>query len=337
MRTLILFLFFINFAKADTELRLGSSFQSIPVGLQALSSVNAPNVNTLRNSFFVKTNRIQNTGFNFKAQLDQAFVDYATQEFRNANMQTIRVQENPERTEYTGSVTAEYEHDFLTSRFSLTTNLGNVLFPVRGAAVGQSFSFYNQATQIDWDYQWIEQTRPDDFFINRQLRTQKRSRTIETQRLSLGAEQTLSERYKVRLESLYQHKINERPPAFGFSLKQAYALSSALFFQLEGSRYFENKNSSLLNERGRFSAWVAKASMTTEPFVDWLLTLSYGLTLEQESFPDTGIVEQLGSDQYSMGVKYSWRTYSADIKGSVIRTNINTQSAQLEGGLTWQL
>lgn len=337
MRTLVLFFILVGSAFAETELRLGSSFQNLPVSLQALSSVSAPNVSSFKNTFFVKSNRIKGKDFNLQAQLDQSFLHYEGLEFRNSEMQITRLQGNTHRTEYFGALNVEWETLWMTTRIGVQGHLGNVLFPVRGAHIGQAFSFFNQATKLDWDYQYIDQKRPEDFFVNRDLRVQKRATEINTHRVVLGAEQTLTERYKVRTEGVFQHKVNERPQSYGFVFKNAYAASSRLFFQLEGARFLESRSAPLINERGRFSAWITKASVSVEPFVDFLLTGSYGLTFEREEFSDTGIIEQLASDQYALGLKYSWKSYSADLKGSLIRTNINTQSTQVEGGLSWAL
>ena len=68
------------------------------------------------------------------------------------------------------------------------------------------------------------------------------------------------------------------------------------------------------------------------------VALSYDLLVETEEDPRIGSKNQLGVDQYGVGLHYQWdQKLKTVIKGAYVRTNQDGEGLNILGSVTWTL
>ncbi len=197
--------------------------------------------------------------------------------------------------------------------------------------------FFGKSTLLGVQLTYLNQQQPETYFIDRDLRSRSRPRVIHGNEAVVTLDQVLSERWKMSLDLSTAERTEERPRNIGVTLGQAYALANRLTVQGRARRFAELRGQSLKNERGYFTMSQGEIGLIYEPVYDLLVSASYGLGVESEHNPDTGIDQIAASDQYGLGVKYSFRDYEILAQGSLNQGNTSYQSSSFTGGFTWKL
>lgn len=169
------------------------------------------------------------------------------------------------------------------------------------------------------------------------LQTRARPTFVHTNSVSGSVEQILSERYKAKVQLMTAQKVEERPRNYSALIGQRFAISDRLAAGLDLFALTENDNDTLRDDRGYFSIWSGTLSLTLEPVYDWLVAVTYSLALEEEADPRRTFLSRQGSDQYGLAVAYNARFGTVYAKGSYLVSALNTNEANVAGGIAWRL
>jgi hypothetical protein len=208
----------------------------------------------------------------------------------------------------------------------------------RSAGLRLSPALAEGRTRFDLELNYRRAEFPEDFFLDRDLRVKVRPRTGDTTRGALAWEQAITRRWKSRVEFTLLDRAPLRPITGGVTLSQAVSLWPRVSARWE-SRYFRESHApALRDDRGYMSAAASQVTLSFEPVYDWLLSVSYGLSVEREDDPRPGGDRtQIGADHYGLGMTYAWSRAAVDVGASLVRTNSRMRSALLGGSLRWTL
>jgi hypothetical protein len=203
--------------------------------------------------------------------------------------------------------------------------------------LGYTKTFFNKTTAVGVKLAFGTLDQPVDFYSDLNFVTHQRPTLIHTNSASLFADQVLTERYRIEGEVGTGDREEDRPRNLGGSFRQSYALTDRLMTRLDLTRVSELHSQPLLNERGYFSLNAAELFITAEPWIDFLVSASYGYVIEDESDPRSGREVQIGSDQYGLGASYRYHSLSYQTKLGHRISNTGIHDNFVEGGLAWQI
>lgn len=239
------------------------------------------------------------------------------------------------------AVTTDLEASYLKgnwdAKIGIFFPLNSTLQSERGVSAGLRRGLYYQTTWLSLDSTFIEKRGPQDYFIDRDLRTKARPRSVNGVELGLSWEQIYSEFWKSKLRFVTRSLKEERPRSYGLELNQVLALSSRIFLSPQAAYYREFQSESLRNERGYFTAFSTKVELSVEPFYDWILSGSYGLTVEREYDPRVQTREQVGADQFALALLYQRPQLSFRFQAQTLRSNRGNKNYGVTGGFKWQI
>jgi hypothetical protein len=198
-------------------------------------------------------------------------------------------------------------------------------------------TFFNKTTAIGIKGSMGVLRQPTDYFVDLNFITEQRPLLIHSNSAGLTVDQVLAERYRIQFEGDTSDREEDRPRNVGGTFRQSYALADRLFARLDLARISELHFQPLLNERGYFSLNSAEIFLTSEPWIDFLVTGSYGYVVENESDPRSGREVQIGSDQFGIGLKYRHHAWSYQTKAAYRVSNTGIHDTFVQGGLEWQI
>lgn len=227
------------------------------------------------------------------------------------------------------------ELDFVNSELALTWLKGtwsfesNYLFSLYSENKKPSLltfqsqkSFYNKSTIVGAEITSGSFKQNNDSYINVDFKTKYRPTTVDQKSYSLNFEQLLSEKFKLKIDEQYFQANQERPSYLASSLTLAYAPVSRWYLKSFHSFVDESEKNTLKNERGYFSVQSHSFEMTYEYKLEHLLSLSYGVTLENESDPRNSSKTQYAQDTYVASLRFPISNYW--LKSSLIHERSNT-------------
>lgn len=221
------------------------------------------------------------------------------------------------------------------SSLNVFTYLSQSPYATQGFRLNHYESFYNKSTVVGLTLGALKQRAPEDFFVDKDFVVKARPQRIHAVEVSPYVEQSLSERYKIRLKGLYAQRREERPPQWGVRLLQAFAFTDRLFSQFELGYLRESHRTGLKNERGYFDARFLKIQGSWEIVYDVVGTLSYGLVSEVENDPRSKTKVRIGSDQYALAFNYEIAGLKIKNEASYYATNSTTRGYSFLGGIEW--
>src|SRR5262249_34250107 len=99
----------------------------------------------------------------------------------------------------------------------------------------------------------------------------------------------------------------------------------------------ERRNQSLKDEHGFYSVYWAEGQLSFEPIYDFLLSAAYGVTIEKEDVPWQQLVNQVGSDNFSLRASYRGTRWNAALAATQTLTNTSYRSRGLQGEFSWEI
>lgn len=211
--------------------------------------------------------------------------------------------------------------------------------PFSSQAVSASYieGFFNKTTLLGVRTRYYEAHQPDSYYIAIDYTTQERPQLLHGNDTALTLSQVLNETWKVGIEASTGQRLEDRPRNVGLTLKQAYALSDRVFTRLELNRINELHSYTLKDERGYFTLSAAELTLSYEPWVDFLASITYGYVVENESDPRTSREVQVGSDQYGIGLKYRKRDWTFELQSGYRLTNTGLNELNGQGSLSLRI
>ncbi len=305
--------------------------------VQAAQGTFNPETSTSATSQWNQTLAVQAVALDpvqFDAALTLKNHDYSSLALRDARQNAATLA--PE-SEWVATLAPTWESGSQRVAATWQGSLGSSAFAQQnfGLEIGQSF--FNRSTRLEADARYADQRRPADFYVDDQFRVRERPRKVQTVELGLAAEQNWTDSLKSRLRLSTREKRWERPRSVGLELSQGFALGDHWFSQLHLGRYQELRGQALLNDRGYFDAWTAKAELSFEPAFDWLITAAYALGVEYEVDSRIGRDVRVGSDQYALAVAYQARRLRVGVNTAFLKTNTDARIASGLVELGWAL
>lgn len=200
-----------------------------------------------------------------------------------------------------------------------------------------SRSFFSQATSVGLQGSYLSQRQPESYFVDRDFQTKARPQSVNAYEIAFLLDQILSEKWKMRNRVGISQRIEERPRNYFLSSRHAYALTDRLFADLQLTYADELRSETLKNERGYFRAYGARVGLSAEIFYDLVVSASYGILFERERDPRIEREVEVASDQYGLGVIYSFSQVEFEARAGYVVSNTNIRNLSLSGGATWRL
>lgn len=293
--------------------------------------------NSLRNTYSYQSSRV--SGVLGSLGLVQIIPDYSNYVILDGTTKRQRSlsETESEKQEFIAAPYLQYKKGDLELSSSLGLQLGPSPFARNGGSGLISYAFLSESTKLSLELSRFVQNMPLNYFRDGDRRLRQRPTKILISQTRAFLDQILSSNLKGRLELSSAKRRNERPRQYGGELSFAYAFKDNLFAQTSFSHHFERKNQQLLDERGYFKLWGGNVSLTSEPYYDVLLTLSYALTIEREFLPQQVKTVQRGIDQYLAGIRFEWLSANWDISAMYAQSNTKDKNLGINGGLSWEI
>lgn len=265
--------------------------------------------------------------------------DYTQTTLADKNNQTYILGNTFDKMETTGEGGLEFKTGGHTLSGSISSNLSTSPYAYKAYGLNYNYGFFSGATVVGGGYSWSQQKQPVSFHIDpRDLQFRQRPNQITAQRTELWVEQILSDRWKMQVKAFEGIRLEDRPSHFGGELRQSYAIADRLFSRLDFGAIRESKSDILKDERGRYSIYWGEAQLSYEVIYDFLLTASFGSTLEKETIEwNNGVVNQVGTDTYGLKAGYTGSNFTISIGGQTSRSNTTYRSDSISGDITWQI
>jgi hypothetical protein len=240
-------------------------------------------------------------------------------------------------TELSAAASMAWDSGPRSASLSWLGNVNSSPFAVQALTASYTEGFYEKTTLLGARASAYTARQPDSFYIDTAFVTRERPQLIHGNELAVFVDQVLTERCKVGAELSTADREEDRPRNVGGVLRGAYAFTDRVFGQLALTRIDELRSQPLLDERGYFTLSAAELSLTYEPWVDVLISPSYGWVLEDENDPRTGSEVRVGSDQYGLGLRYRRGAWDFELKSAYRATNTDLTDVMLGGGVTWRI
>lgn len=277
-------------------------------------------------------------GLGLSLEVTQTQPDYSNTLIRDINGKETPLSETAlTRNELSASLSTSYAVGPLSFNLSGQASLNPSPYSGQSVTSQTSYGFFHQTSVVGLTLNYAKLNQPESYFTNLDFSARKRPTTVNALSSMAHYEQILSSQLKVRTEIGVGQRIEDRPIHWSASSELGYALSDTVFSRIRLTYARELESQALKDERGYFRNMSARASITTEPLYDLLVSLSYTLLFEKESNPVNERVVQVASDQYGLGIRYSSGPMQLDFGGSYSVTNAETNDYQLSGGVTWEI
>jgi len=202
-------------------------------------------------------------------------------------------------------------------------------------------SFYSQTSAIGVSLSESSRIQPQQTFIDPTTAvTRNRPISLSSKRQEFFYEQVLSENFRGRYSLLFGQRAADRPDHSGVEIRHSYAFSSSLTFRLDLGAIAENKNQTLKDEKGYFSAYWSELTATFQPNLYWMLQAGAGTILEHEYQPSPLILNaltQTGTDTYFLKAIYQDVGWQLSISSKINSNNFGSHSESIIGELSWEI
>ena len=240
--------------------------------------------------------------------------------------------------EYFTEQSLEYSKYGHTATFSLFSSLDDGPFKRHGGKVKYVREFFRKTTLLGVEGTYFRQGQPENYFRDSlSYQWRRNSRWIDANSVKLFWQQVLSANSKVRLTALTGQREGERPRHWGGKLEYAQAFSDTLLGQVRLTHIAEDRSGQLMDNRGHFNLSGYELQLTYEPVFDFLVSISYGLTVEREYDYRDQNHYQMGIDSYGLGFSYLLSDTELTLLGSFSDSNTSADSLSLIGGVKWHL
>lgn len=230
-----------------------------------------------------------------------------------------------------------------TNQFStnvaMEKNLSPTPYSQRGISVGFSYYLFQQRELLSSTISVQEQGRPQSYYVTSDFKEGQRPTLVRNEKWQVSWEHILSERLKGQVFFHTGIKREERPRNYGGGLKMAFGPSDRLYIKAGLWHMRENDKRILQNEVGYLKFNQFQGEVVFEPTYDFLVGLSYYLTMETERDPRTKRQVRYASDEYALGMTNKWGlgSMSTSLKVSHLRTNQSFQAWNVTGNIEWTL
>lgn len=201
--------------------------------------------------------------------------------------------------------------------------------------------FYSQTSAIGIALSESSRIQPQQAFIDPvTAATRNRPISLSAKRQELFYEQILSENIRGRYSLLLGQRSADRPDHSGIEIRHSYALNNTTAFRLDLGAIAENKNQSLKDEKGYFSAYWSELTASFQPNLFWMLQFGAGTILEHEYQPSPLILNtltQTGADTYFFKAIYQDVGWQLSVSSKVTSSNLGSYSESIIGEFSWEI
>ena len=275
----------------------------------------------------------------YSGDLSQIESNYGTYKVYRKDLTEYKLSDKHKNTfVYFLDNTLEYTKNNNLFSISLFGNLFRGPLAKYGSRFRYQRDFYGRTSAVGGEIIYMKQTRPISYFNDEDsLKKKFYAKSIYGNRFELFYQQVFNERFKGRIEVFAGEKRNDRPVHLGSNLKFGYAILDDKFIQLSLSKITELKNSKLSDNRGYFDYNSLKVTYIFEPLFDFIISFSYGLSVEYEFDPRNGEKLQMGTDLFGTEMSYLIGNSLLSFSGNLQNTNTSLDSFKLGAGVTWDL
>ncbi len=202
--------------------------------------------------------------------------------------------------------------------------------------LGFSYSFMGDISQLNLKISHSKQEQPKNFYIHpKSGRETSRPTQIEYDGLTLGLGTVHTEKIRATYQ-LSLGKQSDRPSSYGAGGLVQYALSRNDFLGIEVSRYTENQQETLKDERGYFDLSSVEFGYSRYLTFDWLISTKFGLVVEVEDNPQVLRKDQFALNVSTLGIQYEGKQFIAELTAQYMDSNSAYRASSGGGQVTWK-
>lgn len=262
--------------------------------------------------------------------------DYSKTLIRNKDGSEERLSQIFDKDEYASAVGVSTYFGSHDLSISAASSISDSPYSQAGQKIQYSYRGPNDSYKLGGSVETKTTEQPDNYFINRELQTQKSPEKLVTQQLQLTYEQVFTDNFKAQVVFLNGVRRADRPDNKGYILKTGYAINEFLFLKNQLGAIAE-ENTSLKNNRGRYAVRFFDAELGLNFSYRLQFTFGYGLSVETEKQSYAAADTQVGHDIYSSGLRYRINNYTLLSDVSLRESNIDTKEYNFSGGLSWDI
>ena len=262
--------------------------------------------------------------------------DYSKTLIRNKDGSEERLGQVFDKNEYAAALgvsTYFGPHDLSAS---MASSISDSPYSQAGQKIQYTYRGANDSYKLGGSIETKTTQQPDNYFINRELQTQKSPEELVTQQLQLTYEQVITDNFKAQVVFLNGVRRADRPDNRGYILKTGYAINEFLFLKNQLGTINE-ENTLLKNNRGRYAVRFFDTELGVNFSYRVQFTFGYGLSVETEKQSYAAADTQVGHDIYSSGLRYRLNNYTLLSDVSLRESNIDTKEYNFSGGLSWDI
>lgn len=183
-------------------------------------------------------------------------------------------------------------------------------------------------------------TSPDSYFIDGFYDTKALPEKTTTSEYRSSFEHPLLNKTKIKYELAALSYASLRPLTLSAIIQGRHALTYRNFVGLRYERTRDQHNKSIQDNTGLRDLHSFQGSFSTEPWIDILISISYGLTMESVATTDDLLLSDQNLRASHIGYAVSWRLSDMDVAlqgASVAGVGEDYQLSTLGGSLTWRM
>ena len=234
------------------------------------------------------------------------------------------------------SSAVEYQQGSILSSLFITQDTKPSVFSLKSYGLIIRKDFFSSATQASFSLDKSLQSQPDNYFINPiSLQSQKRLERIETQKVSLGLEQILTENLRSRIQYSESKTNSYRPLQRSLKLANALALSSRWTSRFDMGYAYEDHSENLFDDRGYFQSQWLESQISYEWALDSFIGLGWSTVLENENDSRRSYSAHLGTDTFGLYLNKTFKDLTAGVKIAQTQTSESQSGFSAQGDLKW--